>query len=80
MENELLEYIQTKINEAKKETYKETDELFLDSIRSHCRQEYLCACQIREYIREKLGHETSDEELMYLTLHIRRVANPHQEA
>lgn len=63
----------------KKETYKETDELFLDSIRSHCRQEYLCACQIREYIREKLGHETSDEELMYLTLHIRRVANPHQE-
>lgn len=58
----------------KRETYQEQDDRFIESILEHCRVEYPCALQIRTYIKEKLGYDTSDEELVYLALHIRRVS------
>lgn len=57
----------------KQEAYPNKDDDMCKTIREHCQEEYGCAVKIQEYIRAKFGYDTSEEELMYLTVHINRV-------
>lgn len=57
----------------KNETYQEDDEEIQKTIREHCPEEYECALKIKDYVMAKIGHETTEEELIYLTIHINRV-------
>lgn len=38
-----------------------------------CPREYACACNIREYVNRKLNYKASEEELIYLTVHLHRL-------
>lgn len=58
----------------KKESYPCNDEMMCKTIREHCQEEYECARKIADYVKAKFGYNTSEEELMYLTVHINRVA------
>lgn len=52
----------------------EADDLdFNESIKEKCRKEYKCACKIQDYMESKCGYQVSEEELIYLTVHINRV-------
>lgn len=35
--------------------------------------EYRCALKVRDYMRKEFGQDLSEDELIYLTIHIRRV-------
>ena len=37
--------------------------------------EYLCALKIREYIAKEFDRELKEDEMIYLTIHIRRITN-----
>ncbi|MDU2491891.1 MAG: PRD domain-containing protein [Clostridium celatum] len=52
---------------------KSDDNNFCDMIREQYKDEYLCAEKIKKYIQKEFNHEISDEEMMYLTVHIKRV-------
>lgn len=52
---------------------KSDDNNFCDMIRGQYKDEYLCAEKIKKYIQKEFNHEISDEEMMYLTVHIKRV-------
>lgn len=57
----------------RQEDYREQDDAMQKAIREHYADEYNCALKIRGYVNAKLGYEVSEEELMYLTIHINRV-------
>ncbi len=42
-------------------------------IQSKYKEEYICACKIGEYIKKEFDKTMTDEELIYLTVHIKRV-------
>ena len=57
----------------------ESDAAFRALIARNCKQHYKCAQCVAEYI-EKTWHQTlSQEELIYLTIHLKRVAGDLQE-
>lgn len=64
----------------KREEYPNKDEVMCKTIREHCPEEYGCACKIQEYVKAKFSYDTSEEELMYLTVHINRVARMRKES
>lgn len=45
-----------------------------DYIRSSCPEEYQAACRVADYIEKSSGERISDEEIIYLTIHIRRAS------
>lgn len=52
----------------------EPDDLSLnESVKEKCRNEYKCACKIKNYMESKCEYQVSEEELTYLTVHINRV-------
>ena len=53
--------------------YSVDDEELIKTFRDKFHQEYNCAVRIKEYIYKKLGYDTGEEELMYLTIHISRI-------
>jgi beta-glucoside operon transcriptional antiterminator len=50
-------------------------ETFKDFI-ERCHKEHLAALRIKSYIASKMDYEVSDEEVLYLTMHIHRVTQP----
>lgn len=52
---------------------KSDDTNFCDMIRGQYKDEYLCAEKVKKYIQKEFNHEISDEEMMYLTVHIKRI-------
>ncbi|MCR5293898.1 MAG: PRD domain-containing protein [Lachnospiraceae bacterium] len=46
---------------------------FLEMIQSSCRREYGCAEHIADYIRKTYGSGISEEEKIYLTIHLKRM-------
>lgn len=61
---------QGKLMEDKRE---EQDELFRQLIMKNCGQHYKCACCIGEYVKNTCQKELSEEELIYLTIHLKRI-------
>lgn len=59
----------------KRTGYPEGDEQMRRAIQKSCPEEAACARRIGDFVKKKLGYETPEEELMYLTLHISRVVH-----
>lgn len=53
--------------------YTTDDPAFCDMIRQQYPAEYGCVEKIREYVVREYEHEMTEEEMMYLTVHIRRL-------
>ena len=49
------------------------DTEFQDIIRSKYRECVECVEKIKKYVKETCSHDITDEEMMYLTVHIKRV-------
>ena len=49
------------------------DPQFRDMIIKTCAVHYKCAQHIAEYVRNTWGRELSDDEMMYLTIHLKRI-------
>lgn len=57
----------------------ENDELFRQLIMKNCKEHFECAQRIAAYIRNTYHKELSNEELTYLTIHLKRInLNPDQ--
>ncbi|EOI00734.1 hypothetical protein UAY_01837 [Enterococcus moraviensis ATCC BAA-383] len=54
---------------------KDKDEGFLFMLKEKYQEEYLCALKIREYIAKEFGRDLKEDEMIYLTIHIRRITN-----
>ncbi|MFD2305983.1 BglG family transcription antiterminator LicT [Enterococcus termitis] len=54
---------------------KDKDEGFLFMLKEKYQEEYLCALKIREYIGKEFDRELKEDEMIYLTIHIRRITN-----
>lgn len=54
---------------------KDKDEGFLFMLKEKYQEEYLCALKIREYIGREFGRDLQEDEMIYLTIHIRRITN-----
>ncbi len=51
----------------------ERDEMFRQLIMNNCKEHYKCAQCIAEFIKNTYQKELSDEELTYLTIHLKRI-------
>ena len=51
----------------------ERDEMFRQLIMNNCKEHYKCALCIAEFIKNTYHKELSDEELTYLTIHLKRI-------
>lgn len=52
----------------------EADDLELNlSVKEKCANEYSCACKIKKYVESKTSYQVSEEEIIYITVHINRV-------
>lgn len=49
------------------------DKSFLQVLKEQFQNEYRCALKIRDYVRKEFGKELTEDELVYLTVHIKRV-------
>ncbi|MGX7203546.1 transcription antiterminator BglG [Enterococcus plantarum] len=54
---------------------KDKDEGFLFMLKEKYQEEYLCALKIREYIGKEFDRDLQEDEMIYLTIHIRRITN-----
>lgn len=59
----------------KRNYYKEDDIEFCKFIKKQYKDCYNCAKKVAEYVSEQLNYDTSDEEIVYLTIHIKRVVD-----
>lgn len=55
------------------ELLKNTDDVFVDMITNTYPKEHECSLKIKNYIEDKYNQRVSKEELVYLTVHIKRV-------
>lgn len=53
--------------------YTTDDAAFCEMIKNQYPEEYRCVEKIREYVSGEYGHGMTEEEMMYLTVHIRRL-------
>ena len=49
------------------------DKSFLLILKEQYKKEYQCALKIRKYIKNEYGYDLTEDELVYITVHIRRV-------
>ncbi len=52
---------------------KDDDTNFCEMIKGQYKEAYSCAEKIKKYVLKDFNHELSDEEMMYLTVHIKRI-------
>ena len=52
---------------------KSDDANFCEMIKEQYKDAYLCEEKVKKYILKEFNHEISDEEMMYLTVHIKRI-------
>ncbi len=57
----------------RKELLSSEDKELAEMMQRKYPREYQCSLKVAEYIKEATGYELSDEEVMYLSIHIRRV-------
>ncbi len=56
------------------------EELFQQMIREQYKESYNCVLQIKEFMEKGYGVDVSEEEVVYLTVHIRRITMPRGAA
>lgn len=57
----------------------ESDRMFRALIARNCKQHYKCACCVGEYMEKTWHKKLSEEELIYLTIHLKRIAGDTRE-
>ena len=65
-------------NQIMEDSQGERDEMFRQLIMKNCKEHYRCAQCIADYIKNTYQKNLSDEELTYLTIHLKRI-NPGSE-
>ena len=60
--------------------YTTEDAAFCEMIRGQYSNEYRCVERIRKYIQKEYEHDMPQEEMMYLTIHIRRLVMQSRES
>lgn len=68
-----LRYFAQRLFQAAPSCTDEYDSEFQEMIRRGCAQHYKCAQHIAEYIRHAYQKEVSEAELIYLTIHLKRI-------
>ena len=69
-----LRFFAQRVFQGKQEQENDThDEMFRALIARNCSEHYKCACCIAEYVRNTWHKELSDEELVFLTIHLKRI-------
>lgn len=53
--------------------YETDDPIFCEMIKKQYPKAYQCTGKIRNYIKKEMDYDLSEEEMMYLTVHIRRI-------
>lgn len=53
----------------------EPDKGFLLTLKEQYRNEYLCTLKVRDYMMKEHGKELTEDELVYLTVHLRRITS-----
>ncbi len=53
--------------------FQEEDKSFIFSLKEQFKEEYICALKIRDYILKEYHRELTEEEMIYLTIHIKRI-------
>ncbi|MFC1283990.1 BglG family transcription antiterminator LicT [Bacillus paralicheniformis] len=57
-------------------TYMESrDDFLFETVKNKYRDAYVCTNKIKQYIEKEYGHQLTNEELLYLTIHIERVVH-----
>ncbi|WP_330377649.1 BglG family transcription antiterminator LicT [Cellulosilyticum ruminicola] len=56
-------------------TIEDQDDQFLEVLKTKYRKEYECTLKIKEYIHSEFNWALSEDEMVYLTIHINRVTN-----
>ncbi|MBR8665773.1 PRD domain-containing protein [Bacillus paralicheniformis] len=51
------------------------DDFLFETVKNKYRDAYVCTNKIRQYIEKEYGHQLTNEELLYLTIHIERVVH-----
>jgi len=59
----------------KKQSYSDGDKDFIEMLRKQYPNEYSCADKIKKYILKEYTHNMTEEETMYLVVHINRLLN-----
>lgn len=54
-------------------TMADQDEHFIQALKNQYKKEYECTKKIQEYIKQEYGWELSEDEMIYLTIHIKRI-------
>lgn len=49
------------------------DEQFIQALKNQYKKEYECTKKIQDYIKQEYGWELSEDEMIYLTIHIKRI-------
>lgn len=57
---------------------KSTDQTFLDMIREQYKQDYECTLKIKEYVQKEFHAVVTEEEQVYLTVHLHRITSIHE--
>jgi len=73
-----LRYFAQRLFQAAPGPSEEYDQEFRDMIVRSCKQHYKCAQCVGEYIRNTYQKDVSDEELIYLTIHLKRINLPRR--
>ncbi|MBQ5865369.1 MAG: PRD domain-containing protein [Oscillospiraceae bacterium] len=60
------------------DTQGERDEMFRQLIMKNCKEHYKCAVCISDYVKNTYQKNLSDEELTYLTIHLKRINDNSQ--
>ena len=74
-----LRYFAQRLFEVQSVGADEYDPEFCEMIRRSCAQHYKCAQHIAEYIRNAYQKEVTDAEMIYLTIHLKRINLGHRE-
>lgn len=61
------------------DTGDENDAMFRALIARNCKEHYKCARCVADYVMNTWHKQLSEEELVYLTIHLKRIAGDHKE-
>ena len=53
----------------------EQDTAFIEVLKKQYSKEYQCTMKVRDYIKQEYGCELTEDEMIYLTIHIKRITN-----
>lgn len=63
----------------RKETIQEEDALIVETIKKQCPDEYACCQLISDFLCKTIGEGLPEAEMVYMTIHIRRILNTVKE-